>query len=205
MGLLALFLPPEIASSAYGTAGLREGLGAAGIAHPFHETLTQVEQNLDANTLEVAIRIDALDLDQMIERWLGERIDIEHDPRAERSTELWLRERLGVRLASGDRAPMTWIGREFDGPFCWMYVEFTVDRNEPFVDLAHIVLFDWHPGPVNRIVGVGTLRGVSLATTPEHPIARLRLLAAPRRTPLRVLVDLFRDLWLGLRIAARGF
>ncbi len=202
--LLVLMLAGQSVSAASNAArgdGASEGVG---LVHPFHETLTQIEQNIDDNTLEVAIRIDALDLDQMIERWLGERIDIEHDPRAERSLELWLRERLGVRLAGGERAPMTWIGHEFEGPFCWMYVEYSVDRDEPFVDLAHLVLFDWHPGPVNRIVGVGTLRGVSLATTPEHPIAHLRLLAAPRRTPLRVLVDLFRDLWLGMRLAARG-
>ncbi len=172
--------------------------------HPFHETLTQIEQNSVAGTLEVAIRIDAVDLDQMIERWLGQRIDLERDVRAERSMELWLRERLAVRLPSGERASMTWIGHEFEGPFCWLYVEFAVARDEPFVDLAHLVLFDWHPGPVNRIVGVGTLRGVSLATTPDRPVVRVRLNEAPTRTPLRVLMDLLRGFWSVLRLSTRG-
>jgi len=164
--------------------------------HPFHETLAQIEHNTSANTLEMAMRIDAIDLDQMVERWLGERIDIEHDSRGERSTELWLRERLAARLPDGSPASMTWIGSEFQGPFAWLYVEFDAPKSAAYLDLADIVLFDWHPMPTNRLVGVGTLKGTAYTTTPDRPVARVRLRPM---TLLEMLVDLGRDLWHAMR------
>ncbi len=167
-------------------------------AHPFHETLTQFEHNAEAQSLELAIRIDAIDLDQMIERWLGERIDLERDPRAERSIELWLRERLSARLSTGERAAMTWIGHEFEGAFCWVYVQFEALAGAAWLDLAHLVLFDWHPQPTNHLVGVGVSKGQAATTTIEQPIARIRLAEQPRAWWWR-LIDLAGEFWRAIR------
>ncbi len=157
-------------------------LASSASAHPFHETLTQFEHNAEGHSLELALRIDAIDLEQMVERWLGERINLETDPRAERSIELWLGERLSGRLPSGEKAPLSWIGHEFDGAFCWVYVQLEIPDQTEWIDLAHIVLFDWHPQPTNHIVGVGENRKQAYATTIEEPVARIQL-AATEKTP----------------------
>lgn len=153
----------------------------ASLAHPFHETLAQIEHNRESHTLEIALRVDAVDLEQMVERWLGERIDLERDPRGERSLELWLRERLAARTDRGP-APLTWLGREFEGAYCWIYAEVEIPRGASRVDLVHLVLFDWHPFPTNHVVGVGASAGFSGATTIDAPMLRVPL--GPREPAL---------------------
>ncbi len=174
-------------------------------AHPFHETLTQFEHNAHNGTLELALRIDAVDLEQMVERWLAERVNLETDVRAERSIELWLRERLSAQLSTGERAAFAWVGYEFDGAFCWIYVQFEVSPEAEWLDLAHIVLFDWHPSPTNTIVGLAKNSGQSYATTLEQPIARIRLTGeGETRIWWRVVIELAVAVWRAIQAQSRG-
>ena len=171
-------------------------------AHPFHETHAQFEHNVHNSTLEFALRIDAIDFEQMVERWLADRINLETDPRAEQSIELWLGERLNAQLSTGEQSAMTWIGFEFEGAFCWVYLEFEAPPEAEWLDLTHLVLFDWHPQPTNNIVGVGRNKGESYATTIQQPIARIRLATDAEKESRAwwwALADLAAAIWQAIR------
>ncbi len=67
-----------------------------------------------------------------------------------------------------------------------------------WLDLTHIVLFDWHPQPTNHIVGVARNKGDSYATTIDQPIARIRLATDAENEPRAwwwVVLDLGIAVW----------
>jgi hypothetical protein len=114
--------------------------------HPVHETVAEVQWNPKTSSVDVAIRLDALD-----EQWIDkQRIDRQTVP-AEMSTQArrmdYLRRRLRVsplprpaastdkEVAAADSKPddqYQWVGRQTEGAHVWWYVSIKpADGNQP--------------------------------------------------------------------------
>jgi len=90
--------------------------------HPWHTSLAQVELNEETLSLEVALRVDPLDLETALTHRAGERVDLD-DEGVDEHIVAWLRAAFGLRLADGTRPPLEWVGKELFVSTAWLYFE----------------------------------------------------------------------------------
>ncbi len=152
------------------------------LLHPVHETVSEVEWNPQSKRLEVAIRMHVLD-----EQWIRRQADREADV----SDVAIAYVKKCVRVGSGPESTTTektrdtyhWIGREEDDAYVWWYVEIEpADESEPRF-LRHSMLFDHHPGYVNRVVVLSRLPKLAQTLTIARPTMDLSPQAIKHEKP----------------------
>ena len=141
---------------------------SAASAHPCRETLAQVELNTKTSSLEVAMRIDALELEAAVSEWAGRRVHLDDREDAEPFIAGYLAERFTARDAGGTLGEPRWIGLEDEVLEVWVYFEVAFESTPAEIELTSTVLMERVPLQVNVVeYHVGAWKQVSLLTVKD--------------------------------------
>ncbi len=95
--------------------------------HPFHVSVTEMEHNPKEQTLEIAIKLFADDLDKALEKSYGKKYLLgteKEKPGADEALYKYVKESLSIQI-DGQVYPLKWLGRDNEGkaePVIWLYV-----------------------------------------------------------------------------------
>jgi hypothetical protein len=151
-----IFLLPELVPvSAF--AMIRHAL------HPIHASITTIELNTKAHTLEIACKIFADDLEECVKKATGTQLYLgspKELPNASALIEGYLRRH--VRFAGDAQklfASWKFVGRETEGDAVWCYLEIPNVHAVKRLTISNTVLTDLHDDQTNLVnVTVGTVR-----------------------------------------------
>ena len=121
----------------------------ATVLHPVHETVTEVEWNVETGRLEVAVRLHALD-EQWIRRQQDREANVEDVAMA--YVKKHIRLNVDADTTSPSRDVYHWVGREEDGAQVWWYFEVTPANGEEPKSLRQTMLFEHEKSYINRVV-----------------------------------------------------
>lgn len=103
-------------------AAVALGLAPALAAHTFYVSLTMVEHNAAARSLEVTMRLFADDLELAVARHAGK--PLKHGQAGfDKAVLAYVREALVLRRADGSPLGLAWVGLENRVDITWVYVE----------------------------------------------------------------------------------
>jgi len=143
-------------------------------AHPFHTSLAEAEWNREKSQLEIALRVDANDLEQALRKRSGAALVLENAT-AERSLEGYVRQMWQVRGADGTEAGLSWVGYEVEGRNAWLYFAVPLPKGWTGATVTHRVLLEEIPEQSNLLVLREVARGTrcTLRFHREQPTQRL--------------------------------
>ena len=123
----------------------------ADAAHKFHASLTQIEVNARARTVEVAIRVFVDDLEEALTRRAGHRVRLETAADFDSLALAYVASSL--KLVAPDGIPLTfrWIGKEASVDVVWVYVEAPMSRDLDGSVLENTLFFDLFDDQVNTV------------------------------------------------------
>ena len=147
--------------------------------HPVHETVTELEWNVDSRRVEVAIRLDPLD-----EQWLAKtsggtvgqsdwaiKYLAKHFQVDEQKQ--FVSERMENSKVDKPRHSYRWIGRKSEGAHVWWYFEIEPRNRKRPIWIRQDMLFERDDRYANRVVVLGTSPRRAITLTATKPIERL--------------------------------
>ena len=93
--------------------------------HPFHVSFSEADYNFESGRLEVALRVHPADLEEVLRRRSGRRVDLDSEGEEvlDRLLSAYAAERFLVASAGGGRGKLEWVGHEVDLNHAWLYFE----------------------------------------------------------------------------------
>ena len=117
-------------------------LGTAS-AHPSHATMAQVEW--DEDRLEVALQLQAADLNQALSARKNDKKSYEA------SVEALVREAMVLRDGAGRVVPLEWVGMEEAKFGVWVYFQWTLTSPIGQHRLAHTLFYETEPRTLHTV------------------------------------------------------
>lgn len=121
-----------------------------GAAHKFHASLTQIDVNASAGTVEVAIRVFVDDLEESLSRRAGRRVRFGGAAFDELALAL-VNESLKLDTAGGERLQFRWVGKESSVDVVWLYVEAPISGRLDGGRVENRLFFDLFEDQVNTV------------------------------------------------------
>lgn len=122
-----------------------------GAAHKFHASLSHIEVNSSAGTVEVAIRVFVDDLEESLSRRAGRRVRIGATAGFDERALALVNESLKVETAGGEGLEFKWIGKETSVDVVWLYVEAPITGRLEGGRLENLLFFDQVVDQVNTV------------------------------------------------------
>ena len=145
-------------------------------AHPQHESIAEAEWNHKTGKLEVAMRLRPEDLESALTRMLGssKRVNLDSTSDVDKHLQAYLQARFTLKADGAKRRqPFTWIGKEVDLRYAWVYFEITMPAKDAAkAALSSTVLMDLLPDQVNTIVLQDGKQQTSLQFSRLQPVQR---------------------------------
>lgn len=155
------------------------------LLHPGHSTRVELQAGSESKSIELAMRIDAGDLEAALRKRLRRPVVIERltDAEAESWIGGYVRETLRLQGAAIEPEQFHWVGWERQRNACWVYAEIGLPPSEAAVPesvtLRIETLFEVEP-ELNHVVSVREGgRPKSVVLTKQKPTVKVRLRAAP--------------------------
>lgn len=120
-------------------------------AHTFHASLTQIEVNASANTVEVGIRVFVDDLEEALTRRTGRRVRLGTTAGFDALALDYVSASLGIEGANGKRLAFSWIGRETSVDVVWLFVEAPLNGQLDGGRLENKLFFELFDDQVNTV------------------------------------------------------
>jgi len=120
-------------------------------AHKFHASLTQIEVNASASTVEVGIRVFVDDLEEALTRRAGRRVRLETTARFDSLAFDYVSASLRIEGANGKRLGFRWIGRESSVDVVWLFVEAPLEGQLDGGRLENNLFFELFDDQVNTV------------------------------------------------------
>jgi len=147
------------------------------LAHPRHVSIAEAEWNAKTQRLEIALKVNPLDLEQALRRASNRPIDLDKSAGIDQLMQDYLARSFVVQEADGTRAKLIWVGHEADLKEAWLYFEVPLKNGPDNVRFGDGVFFELLPDQANTInFRVGSLRK-SLTFTVDRLDAVFRLSA----------------------------
>ena len=118
-------------------------------AHPFHASLAEAEWNAASGKLEVALQVDAYDLQTGLRQFLNKAITLEEEA-AEVAAQDYLRRHFRVTYDAEAPLPLEWVGLEVARSKAWLYFEIPLPRGPEGIRIDNTVL-SHVPNQVNTV------------------------------------------------------
>ena len=137
------------------------------MAHPFHASLAEAEWNAGSGKLEVALQLDAYDLQTGLRQFLDKPISLEAKG-ADADVQAYLRHHFRLTYASDAKSPLPiqWVGFEVTRSKAWLYFEIALPRGLEGISIENSVL-SHVPNQVNTVtVRHGTTRRTFVSPAP---------------------------------------
>lgn len=123
----------------------------AALAHKFHESLSQLEYNEQARTVELSLRLFADDLEESLSRRAGKKVRIDKTENADALALAYVQDAFELINRDGERKRFRWVGMEVKVDVVWVYVETEMPEGLGAARLRNRIFFDLFDDQVNRI------------------------------------------------------
>jgi len=166
----------------FGFAALVLGAAATAKAHPVHASFAEVGYEPKTGQLEVALEVDARDLEVLLKARAGRPVDLDETRDAEKLVAAYVRTAFVVRKIGRAKTktesrtkpfPLEWVGMELSGAKAVLYFAVPVEKSATRVLIQNRVFFDLEARQVNTMVlRVGERRKTLRFTTrrPRHQV-----------------------------------
>lgn len=154
-------------SSSSTTAGMREGLptrsqpvancasiGKAeneGALHPFHLSNAEVEWNDDAKSLEIALKVWPIDLEEALENETKRSLDLDKTEDIDELIVAYLQSHFVFRQEDGTAAGIEWLGKEVSVKSAWLYFEIPLEQSPEGMVVENTLFFEHLQDQVNLL------------------------------------------------------
>lgn len=147
-------------------------------AHPYHESLTEIEWNATAQYWEVSIRVLPEALESALESQSGRRVNLDKTENVDELIIDYLRRVIMLKAAqSPAKAQLSWVGKEVSYKAAWLYVK--VDAVPPPVLLNVRLFFEQEPEQVNHVFHLLNGRRIPYDFKPGSKAVPISINAAP--------------------------
>ncbi|QDU68106.1 DUF6702 family protein [Engelhardtia mirabilis] len=147
--------------------------------HPWHETQAELDLRPERGLFEVAVRIDALELEQALSRRAGRRLSLDRTDEVAPQLEAWTRESFLARSAGGSWATLNWVGFEAEVRDAWIFFELILPPGPGPLSLSNQMLFERNAFQSNKLFVRAEDFGAVLVCEPGAPWATLSAVDLP--------------------------
>lgn len=111
-------------------------------AHPNHDAVAEADWNPKTTSLEVALRLNASQLEKTLSKELGQAIDLEK-PEAQKLLKAFAARSVTLKDSAGKVVAQKWVGAEIRVRSAWLYFEFPLKSKSVIgCELSNTVFFD---------------------------------------------------------------
>ena len=130
---------------------LAAAIPAAGL-HRFHTTLTRIDYNPSEKLYEITIQLFTHDLEKLLERRSGKKVDLEKTIDVDKLIQAYVNESFVLSDKKGEAKILKWIGKEVETDTIRLYVETPADENLEGSKLKNTLFFESYPEQSNLVV-----------------------------------------------------
>jgi hypothetical protein len=126
-------------------------LSQPALAHKFHESLTQLEYNEQARTVELSLRLFADDLEEILSKRARKKVRIDKAQDSEARTLAYIQDSFELEGRDGKAKTFRWVGMEINVDVVWVYVETDMPEGLDQARLRNRIFFDLFDDQINRV------------------------------------------------------
>lgn len=97
-------------------------------AHPNHDAIAEADWNAETGSLEVALQVNAHELERAVSQAAGEALDLDA-PASLAHLKRYVAGHFRCLKADGSEVAMVWVGAEIKVRSAWLYLEFPLGRD----------------------------------------------------------------------------
>jgi len=120
-------------------------------AHKFYTSFAQVEYNDERKTVEVALRIFADDLENILTKRHGKPVRLGKTDGAAKLVFDYLKDFFQLKNRDGAAKEFEWVGMEAKGDLAWLYFEAKMPEGVTSASLRNRLLLDFSDEQVNIV------------------------------------------------------
>jgi hypothetical protein len=120
--------------------------------HNYHTSLTRIDYNAKDKLFEISIQLFIHDLQPLLEKRKGSRIDLEKTPDVDKLLLGYLNENVVLTDRNGKAKQLKWVGKEIDIDSVWVYLESPTEESLPGYNLQNTLFFESFPEQTNLVV-----------------------------------------------------
>ncbi|MEE9392473.1 MAG: DUF6702 family protein [Planctomycetota bacterium] len=121
----------------------------AATRHPVLSSHGEAEWNEKTSSLELALCLDAIELEEQVARLQGKKIDLAKPKGLDAVIFGWLNEEFEILNLKQKPFKLSWVGFEMDGPEVWLYFECPLPKTQQEIIISHRVFNEAQPGQMN--------------------------------------------------------
>jgi len=121
-------------------------------AHPFHTSLMEIEYNPNNSQLEIAIKLDLVDLEEALTAFSGAQSVLSDDQQSDAVIFNYLQQKLAFYNANADHSkllPLQWVGKQLELKVAWVYL--TVSAPQAQIKLVNRLLLGISSQQLNTV------------------------------------------------------
>lgn len=142
------------------------------VGHPYHETLAEIEYNVETHALEVAVRFDPIALEHALSVAARKRITPARED-YESLLEAYIDVRVMARAYGGELAELSWVGVEHDDRDTWVYFELVFEGPADQIVFTNTLLVEINPYQVNTVLYRAGSYKQSVLMSEQEPVLRV--------------------------------
>jgi hypothetical protein len=126
-------------------------LASPASAHRYHTSLTEADYNREEQSLQVSLRTFADDLENILSRRAGKRINLDRKKEAEPLLLAYLQDVFQLKGAAGESLKLSWVGMEAKVDSVWIYFETKIPGGIKGLQLSNRFLQDLFDDQLNVV------------------------------------------------------
>ena len=120
-------------------------------AHPFHVSNAEVEWNEESKSLEVALKVWPIDLEEALENETRRSLDLDKTEDIDQLIVSYLQSRFVFHQADGKPAKIDWLGKEISVKSAWLYFEIPLESSPEGIEVENRLFLEQLPDQVNLL------------------------------------------------------
>jgi hypothetical protein len=132
-------------------------------AHRYHTSVTRMEYNGQDKDVEITIQTFVNDVEDILSKRTGARVQLDAGKDAERKVYDYLRSSLELQNPAG-KSELQWVGMEIKGESLWVYATAQMPKGIAHTSVRNTFLFDLFNDQVNivNVISGGKKTGLVL-------------------------------------------
>lgn len=130
---------------------LAAALTMPSLAHTFHTSLTRIDYNKEAKSLEIEINLFNHDLEKVLEEKNKKRVDFEKTKEIDKMLFDYLNETFVFKSQNDSIKKLVWVGKEINADLTTVFVEVDEIENPENLKLQNKIFFESFAEQVNLV------------------------------------------------------
>lgn len=158
------------------------GLSTIGHAHPFHFSFAEGNWNEETQRLEISLRLEPHDLEDVLRRQTGQAVKLE-DEATEKLLEAYLKQSLRVESQAGKPVELVWVGAEVKIKTVWLHFEVPLPQGIEGVKITNTLLLEHLADQVNVMALKQGSKAVAVQFSSKQQMQIVKLRDNPPQEP----------------------